>query len=111
MGCCWCHYHHGAGQVHRRARHRCLIAMSLAPFSALESRLNSAVQKHIANATAVHNGGVDSARHDVSFVAANAPGLAEGGTLVIDGAAYTVASGVQPDAGGWVTLSVYPKAA
>ncbi|HCE28484.1 MAG TPA: hypothetical protein DET46_06690 [Comamonadaceae bacterium] len=104
--------------------------MSLAPFSALESRLNSAVQKHIANATAVHNGGapfgvlfdrspadpfgtgaVDSARHDVSFVAANAPGLAEGGTLVIDGAAYTVASGVQPDAGGWVTLSVYPKAA
>lgn len=104
--------------------------MSLAPFAALESRLNGAVQKHIANATAVHNGGapfgvlfdrspadpfgtgaVDSARHDVSFVAANAPGLAEGGTLVIDGAAYIVATSVQPDAGGWVTLSVYPKAA
>lgn len=104
--------------------------MSLAPFAALESRLNGAVQKRLANATAVHNGGapfgvlfgrtpadpfgtgaVDSARHDVSFVAANAPGLAEGGTLVIDGAAYIVATSVQPDAGGWVTLSVYPKAA
>lgn len=104
--------------------------MTIAPFAALESRLNSAVQKHIANATAVYNGGapfgvlfdrspadpfgtgaVDSARHDVSFVAANAPGLAEGGTLVIDGAAYIVATSVQPDAGGWVTLSVYPKAA
>lgn len=94
------------------------------------ARINGAVTRAHANATAVHNGGtpfgvlfdrspadpfgtgaVDSARHDVSFVAANAPGLAEGGTLVIDGAAYTVASGVQPDAGGWVTLSVYPKAA
>ncbi len=104
--------------------------MSLAPFAALESRLNSAVQKHIANATAVHNGGapfgvlfdratadpfgtgaVDSVACTVAFCGANAPGLAEGSTLVIDGAAYTVASGVQPDAGGWVTLSVYPKAA
>ena len=94
------------------------------------ARINGAVMRTHANATAVYNGGtpfgvlfdrspadpfgtgaVDSARHDVSFVAANAPGLAEGGTLVIDGAAYTVASGVQPDAGGWVTLSVYPKAA
>ena len=44
-------------------------------------------------------------------MAANAPGLVEGGELVIDGTAYVVAPGVQPDAGGWVTLSVYPKAA
>lgn len=92
--------------------------------------LNASVPAVLANATAVYNGGgpfgvlfdrspadpfgtgaVDSARHDVSFVAANAPGLAEGGTLVIDGAAYIVATSVQPDAGGWVTLSVYPKAA
>lgn len=103
--------------------------MTIAPFAALESRLNSAVQKRLANATAVHNGGapfgvlfdrspadpfgngaVDAAAYSVSFVAANAPGLAEGGTLVIDGVAYTVASGVQPDAGGWVSLAVYPKA-
>ena len=104
--------------------------MSLAPFAALESRLNGAVQKHIANATATYQGGasfgvlfdrtpadpfgngaVDAAAYSAGFVAANAPGLAEGSTLVIDGVAYTVASGVQPDAGGWVTLSVYPKAA
>lgn len=103
--------------------------MSLAPFAALESRLNGAVQKHIANATAVYNGGapfgvlfdrtpadpfgtgaVDSARYDVAFVAANAPGLAEGSEMTINGTAYIVATGVQADAGGWVTLSVYPKA-
>ncbi len=104
--------------------------MSLAPFAALESRLNGAVQKRLANATAVYNGGapfgvlfdrspadpfgtgaVDAAAYSVSFMAANAPGLVEGGELVIDGTAYVVAPGVQPDAGGWVTLSVYPKAA
>lgn len=102
--------------------------MSLAPFAALESRLNSAVQKRLANATATYQGGapfgvlfdrtpadpfgngaVDSAGYSAAFVAANAPGLAEGGTLVIDGVNYTVASGVQPDAGGWVTVTVYPK--
>lgn len=104
--------------------------MTTAPFAAAMHMLNASVPAVLANATATYQGGapfgvlfdrspadpfgtgaVDSARHDVSFVAANAPGLAEGGTLVIDGAAYTVASGVQPDAGGWVTLSVYPKAA
>jgi len=31
--------------------------MNLAPFAALESRLNSAVQARLANATAVHLGG------------------------------------------------------
>lgn len=92
-------------------------------------RINGAVTRAHANATAVYNGGtpfgvlfdrspadpfgtgaVDSARHDVSFVAANAPGLAEGSELAINGIAYIVATSVQPDAGGWVTLSVYPKA-
>lgn len=94
------------------------------------ARINGAVMRAHANATATHNSGapfgvlfdrapadpfgngaVDSAACTASFVAANAPGLAEGSTLVIDGVVYTVASGVQPDAGGWVTLSVYPKAA
>lgn len=103
--------------------------MTLAPFAALESRMNSAVQRRLANATAVHNGGapfgvlfdrspadpfgagtVDSARYDVAFVAANAPGLAEGAEMTINGTVYIVATGVQPDAGGWVNLSVYPKA-
>lgn len=91
--------------------------------------LSDSVPSVLANATAVHNGGapfgvlfdrspadpfgtgaVDSARHDVSFVAANAPGLAEGSELAINSIAYIVATSVQPDAGGWVTLSVYPKA-
>lgn len=102
--------------------------MTIAPFAALESRLNSAVQKRLANATAVHNGGapfgvlfdrspadpfgngaVDAAACTAAFCLVNALGLVEGGELVIDGTAYVVASGVQPDAGGWVTLTVYPK--
>ena len=92
------------------------------------ARINGAVERAHANATAVYNGGapfgvlfdrspadpfgtgaVDAAAYSVSFMAANAPGLAEGGELVINGTAYIVASGVQPDAGGWVSLTVYPK--
>ena len=101
--------------------------MTLAPFAALESRLNGAVQKRLSNATATYNGGapfgllfdrspadpfggaVDVAACTAAFCLANAPGLAEGGELVINGTAYIVASGVQPDAGGWVSLTVYPK--
>lgn len=102
--------------------------MTAAPFAALESRLNSAVQRRLANATAVYNGGtpfgvlfdraaadpfgngaVDAAACTVAFDIARAPGLVEGGELVIDGEPYIVASGVQPDAGGWVSLAVYPK--
>lgn len=103
--------------------------MTTAPFAAAMHMLNASVPAVLSNATAVYQGGapfgvlfdrspadpfgtgaVDSARHDVSFVAANAPGLAEGGELAINGTAYIVATGVQADAGGWVTLSVYPKA-
>ena len=93
------------------------------------ARINGAVTRAHANATATHNGGapfgvlfdrapadpfgngaVDAVACTAAFCLANAPGLVEGGELVIDGTAYVVASGVQPDAGGWVTLSVYPKA-
>lgn len=93
------------------------------------ARINGAVTRAHANATAVYNGGtpfgvlfdrslsdpfgngaVDAAACTAAFCLANAPGLAEGGELVIDGAAYVVASGVQPDAGGWVSVAVYPKA-
>lgn len=103
--------------------------MTTAPFADAMRMLNASVPAVLVNATATHNSGtpfgvlfdrapadpfgtgaVDAAGYSASFVAANAPGLAEGGTLVIDGVAYTVASGVQPDAGGWVTLSIYPKA-
>jgi len=91
--------------------------------------LNASVPAVLANATAQHNSGtpfgvlfdrspadpfgngaVDAVACTAAFCLANAPGLVEGGELVIDGTAYVVASGVQPDAGGWVTLSVYPKA-
>ena len=93
------------------------------------ARINGAVMRTHANATAVYNGGtpfgvlfdrspadpfgngaVDAAACTAAFCLVNALGLVEGGELVIDGTAYVVASGVQPDAGGWVTLSVYPKA-
>lgn len=102
--------------------------MSLAPFAALESRLNSAVQARLANATAVHLGGepfgvlferaasdpfgaaVDTANLTVAYCLANTPGIKEGSELAINGVAYIVTGPLQPDAGGWVVLSVYPKA-
>lgn len=101
--------------------------MSLAPFAALESRLNSAVQKRLANATAVYNGGdpfgvlfdrataepfgpaVDVAALTVAYCVANTPGVREGSDLVIGGVVHKVSGPVQPDAGGWVSLTVYPK--
>lgn len=102
--------------------------MSIAPFAALESRVNSVVQRRLANAVAVYQGGdtfgvlldrskadpfgaaVDMAALGVAFCVANTPGIAEGSELVIDGIAHVVTGPVQPDAGGWVELSVYPKA-
>ena len=102
--------------------------MTLAPFAALESRVNRAVQSRLANAVAVYQGGepfgvlfgragadpmgggeFDAASHTCSFCIANAPGLCEGSELVIDGLAYQVGGSVQPDAGGWVNLAIYPK--
>lgn len=101
--------------------------MTIAPFALVEQATNAAVQAMLANATATHNGSapfgvlfdrapadplggaVDAAACTAAFCIANAPGLVEGGELVIDGTAYVVASGVQPDAGGWVSLTLYPK--
>lgn len=102
--------------------------MSLAPFAALESRINSAVVRGLANAVAVHEGGepfgvlfdsaptdefggaVDTAARTCEFEAARAPGIAEGGTLTVNGVAYTVASSTEPDESGWVRITIYPKA-
>lgn len=102
--------------------------MTLAPFAALESRVNRAVQSRLANAVAVYQGGepfgvlfsraasdpfggaVDAAGLTVAYCVANTPGIQEGSELLIDGAAHTVTGQVQPDAGGWVVLSVYPAA-
>ncbi|RYE43841.1 MAG: hypothetical protein EOP24_26740 [Hyphomicrobiales bacterium] len=101
--------------------------MTLAPFASVEARLNSAVQARLSNAVAVHqdgqpfgvvferamadgfdSGAVTGAQYSASFCAANTPELVEGGTLVISGARYRVASGVEPDAGGWVTVELLP---
>lgn len=102
--------------------------MTCLPFAQSVADLNAEVGGMLANATATHQGGapfgvlfdraaadlfgngaVDAATCTAAFCLANAPGLVEGGELVIDGEPYIVASGVQPDAGGWVSLAVYPK--
>ncbi|KQO23491.1 hypothetical protein [Acidovorax sp. Leaf78] len=99
--------------------------MTLAPFADRAARLNRAVEAHLSNATATFEGGqpfgvqlekgqtdgfggaggvVDGPEITVSLnVAAHAPGLAEGGQLVIDGVVYTVGVGVQPDSSGWAS--------
>ena len=101
--------------------------MTLAPFALVEQATNAAVQAMLANATATHNGGtpfgvlfdrapadpfggaVDAAACAAAFCLANAPGLAKNDELVINSTAYIVASGVQPNASDWISLTVYPK--
>ena len=102
--------------------------MTLAPFAALESRLNGAVQKRLSNATATHQGGepfgvllgregvepfgaqaASAAAITASFSVAHTPGLVEGSELVLGGVVHLVSGQVQPDESGWVTVSVYPK--
>lgn len=102
--------------------------MSLAPFAALETRVNRAVEARLANATATYQGGepfgvilnreeadtyapaVDVAQISVAYCVANTPGVREGSELVVNGVVHKVTGPVQPDAGGWVVLLVYPKA-
>ena len=102
--------------------------MTLAPFARLEQRLNRTVQARLANAVATYNGGaafgvlLDQAGGDplgdgvvdvpaitVAFCVANASGIDRGHTLAVNGVDHIVSSPVQPDAGGWVTLTLYPK--
>ena len=92
-----------------------------------QARINGAVERAHANATATYQGGepfgvlfdrtasdpygqaVDVAALSVGYCVANTPGVREGSELVIDGVVHVVTGPVQPDAGGWVSLSVYPK--
>ncbi|MBQ0919068.1 hypothetical protein KBW71_11530 [Hydrogenophaga aromaticivorans] len=93
------------------------------------SRINGAVERAHANVEVVHSGGepfgaildraasdpfggraVDSATMELGFVAARAPGLVEGGELLVNGVAHVVKGGVQPDETGWLKVNVYPKA-
>lgn len=101
--------------------------MTSTAFAALEARINAACTQHLANAVATYNGGpafgvlftragddpfdgaLDVASHACSFDLANAPGLATKHELVIDSVVYIVSSPVQPDASGWVRVTLYPK--
>ncbi|MGP1684659.1 MAG: head-tail joining protein [Giesbergeria sp.] len=93
-----------------------------------QARINGATLRAHANAEAVYLGGdpfgvlfdrtaadpfsgaADTASLSVAYCIANTPGIAEGAELTIGGAAHIVTGQVQPDAGGWVVLAVYPKA-
>lgn len=93
-----------------------------------QARINCAVERAHANATATYQDGepfgvildrsasdsfepaVDAAQITVAYCVANTPGVREGSELVIGGVVHKVAGPVQPDAGGWVQLIVYPKA-
>ena len=105
-----------------------MTARPLNPFAAVEQSINAGVQAMLANAIATYQGGepfgvlldraasdpfggaVDAAALSVAYCIANTTGIQEGSELVINGAAHTVTGQVQPDAGGWVVLSVYPTA-
>lgn len=86
-----------------------------------ERRVNHAVLRHHANASAAFKGGepfavvfalvpvafegmAETFAPSASFDIANTPGLAMDAELVIDGEPWCVAGGVTPDASGWVTV-------
>jgi len=93
-----------------------------------QARINGAVERAHANATATYQGGepfgvildrsasdpfgpaVDVAAISAAYCVANTPGVREGSELVVNGVVHKVTGPVQPDAGGWVVLLVYPKA-
>lgn len=99
-----------------------------APFAALEQRLNRAVLRQLANATAQHASGqpfdvllqrelaqpfgaaVDGVGMVCSFDVSAAPTVAEGDRLTIDGTHYRVASGPVADVSGWVSVTLYAEA-
>jgi hypothetical protein len=102
--------------------------MTIAPFARLHQRLNSAVERALADTVGVFQGGgpfgvllgregvepfgaqsVNTAALTASFSLAHAPGLVEGSELVLGGVVHLVSGPVQPDESGWVTVSVYPK--
>lgn len=97
--------------------------MLLAP--SRQDRINGAVARAHANATATYQGGepfgvildrsasdsfgnaVDAAQITVAYCVANTPGVREGSVLVVGGVPHKVVGTVQPDAGGWVVLTIY----
>lgn len=102
------------------------MAASLAPFAAVESRLNASVLRRLANATATWQGGqpfgvifdrsqlegfmgdaVTGVSRAVSLCVANAPGITEGSTaLVLSGQPCEVTGPVVADASGWAVFPI-----
>lgn len=98
--------------------------MGLAPFAAIETRINAAVGARLSNAIATFNGGdefgvifdrlpvqtidgyAESVGPQAAFDIARAPGLVYGSVLVIDGVDYSVTGGLEPDRSGWVTVQL-----
>lgn len=92
------------------------------------ARINAATVRHLANAIATYQGGdefgvildsapaalfggsVDAASHTCAFEQARTPGIAEGHVIGINGKAWRVAGGTEPDETGWLQLQVYPEA-
>lgn len=104
--------------------------MSTHPFAAHQAALNAAIERHLPDVQVSFSGGpvfggllsretfdpfggatVDAARLRLGFLASRAPGLREGQQLLIDGVLHTVAGSVQPDASGWLSVTVHPTAA
>lgn len=99
----------------------------LNPFAEIEQAINDGMQALLSNAVASYQGGapfgviferapadpfggtVDASARTCGLQAAQAPGIAQGHVLVINGAAYRVAGGTEPDETGWLELQVYPE--
>ena len=97
----------------------------LNPFAQIEQAINGGVQDMLANAVASYQGGapfgvifdrapadpfsgaVDTSARTCAFALARAPGIAEGHVIILDGQAYRVAGGIEPDETGWVQLQVF----
>lgn len=103
------------------------MAASLAPFAAVESRLNASVLRRLANATATWQGGapfraileveqgaefvpgapITAERRSLSLAVSSCPGIAEDAVgLTVNGIPYRVVSPVVADSTGWAVISV-----
>lgn len=95
----------------------------LNPFAEIESLVNRGIESTLSNAVATFGVGlqfgvvfdrqavdpldlVEAAGPRAGFDLRHAPGLKHGSVLTIDGVAWTVTGGLEPDASGWVVVSL-----
>jgi hypothetical protein len=96
------------------------------PFAALEQRVNAAVTRRLANASATYEGSepfgvifdaaavnpldeAASAGLIASFEQKFTPSLAYGKEIVINGTSYKVVGGLEPDSSGWLDVQVQER--